>query len=115
MCRKLIGSALYRPKSAAAPIKASQPERFGHIIARMQQVPHFLDVAQRQLGNAPHIWIDVAKEENGGNIDLIDKTLRDAAPAEQKAAFNEAAAPALDSLRGFNRYLETELLRRARA
>jgi uncharacterized protein (DUF885 family) len=55
----------------------------------------------------------VAKEENDGNIDLIDKTLRAAAPAGQKAAYDAAATAALGSLRDFNRFLTDELPKRS--
>ncbi len=59
------------------------------------------------------IWIQVAKEENDGNIDLIDKTLREGVPAPQKQAYDQAAKPALDALREFNRFLENDLPKRS--
>ena len=49
---------------------------YEHIIARLEKIPAFLETAQSQLVAAPPIWMQVAKEENDGNIDLIDKTLR---------------------------------------
>ncbi|HVW85828.1 MAG TPA: DUF885 domain-containing protein, partial [Bryobacteraceae bacterium] len=76
-------------------------------------IPGFLDVARRQLSNVPPIWAQVAKEENDGNIGLIDKTLRDAVPASMKQAYEAAAGPALDALRGFNRFLENDLPHKA--
>jgi uncharacterized protein (DUF885 family) len=108
---ELIGSALFNPFVLDY---APKPERYEHIIARLQKIPAFVEVAQRQLGEAPPIWAQVAKEENDGNIDLIDKTLRAGAPAEEKKAYDQAAAPALDALRGFNKFLTTELPRRNR-
>jgi len=108
---ELIGSALFNPYVLEY---APKPERFGHIIARINLIPHFTAVAQRQLRGVPEIWRKVAQEENEGNIDLIDKTLRAAVPAEQKAAYDTAAATALDSLRGLNRYFEKELPERSR-
>jgi len=106
---ELLGSALFNPFVLEY---APKPERYEHIIARLQKIPQFIDVAQRQLGGAPPIWAQVAKEENDGNIDLIDKTLREGVPPDQKQAYDLAATPALDSLRGFNRFLETDLPRR---
>ncbi len=103
---ELLGSALFNPFVLEyAPV----PERFEHIIARLRKIPDFIGTAQRQLFGAPPIWIQVAKEENDGNIDLIEKTLRDAVPVAQKQAYGEAATPALDSLRQFNRFLENDL------
>jgi uncharacterized protein (DUF885 family) len=103
---ELIGSALFNPYVLAYAPKA---ERFEHIIARLDAIPHFVDVARRQLFMVPDIWRQVAKEENDGNIDLIDKTLRAAVPPEQMAAYDAAASQALDSLRSFSRYLGSEL------
>jgi len=103
---ELIGSALFNPYVLEYAPKA---ERFEHIIARLDAIPHFVDVARRQLFMVPDIWREVAKDENDGNIDLIDQTLRAAVPPEQKAAYDAAASQALDSLRSFSRYLGNEL------
>ena len=107
---ELIGSALFNPYVLEYAPKA---ERFEHIIARLQLIPRFMDVARRQLRGVPAVWAAVAKEENDGNIDLVDKTLRAAVPPARKAAYEAAAEPALDALRGFSRYLDKELPERA--
>jgi len=101
---ELIGTALYNPLLLDY---APRDQRFGHIIARMKQVPSFLTNAQRQLRSIPDIWRNVAIEENTGNIDLIDKTLRAEAPASLKDQYEEAAAPAIEALRAFSNYLKT--------
>jgi uncharacterized protein (DUF885 family) len=103
---ELLGSALFNPLVLEY---APKEKRFGDIVARLEKVPGFVDAVRRQLVNVPKIWSQVAKEENDGNIELIDKTLRAAAPASLRAAYDAAAGPALDSLRLFNRFLETEL------
>ncbi|HTA41074.1 MAG TPA: DUF885 domain-containing protein [Bryobacteraceae bacterium] len=103
---ELLGSALFNPFVLEY---APKPERFEHIIARLQKIPVFVRTAQRQLFGSPQIWIQVAKEENDGNIDLIDKTLRQGVPAEQKQAYDQAAGPAIDALKEFNRFLENDL------
>jgi uncharacterized protein (DUF885 family) len=51
----------------------------------------------------------VARDENDGNIELIDKTLRAEVPEAQKADYNRAAGNAIASLRGFNAYLKDTL------
>jgi uncharacterized protein (DUF885 family) len=99
---ELLGSALFNPFVLEY---APKSDRFGHIVARLKKIPAFIDVAQRQLSEAPPLWLEVAKEENDGNIDLIDKTLRAAVPPGQKTAYDAAAAAALDSLRAFNTFL----------
>ncbi|HVV44115.1 MAG TPA: DUF885 domain-containing protein, partial [Bryobacteraceae bacterium] len=101
---ELIGTALYNPFLLDY---APKDQRFGHIIARMKQVPAFIANAQRQLRAMPDIWRNVAVEENTGNIDLIDKTLRADVPAALKDQYEAAAAPAVEALQGFSHYLKT--------
>jgi len=106
---ELIGNALYNPLLLEY---APKEERFRHIIARMNRLPGFMESARRLLRQAPQEWVKVAGEENEGNIDLIDKTLRAEVPAALKADYDAAASPALDSLRAFNRFLTEDMLRR---
>ncbi|HKD07665.1 MAG TPA: DUF885 domain-containing protein [Bryobacteraceae bacterium] len=109
---EMVGTALFNPLVLEY---APKEERFRHIIARLEKVPNFIEIERRQLSGVPSIWASVAKAENDGNIDLIDHTLRDAAPVELKSAYDTAAAAALDALRLFNRFLETDLPRRGGA
>jgi uncharacterized protein (DUF885 family) len=106
---ELIGNALYTPYVLAYAPPAT---RFGHIIRRLQQVPRLLAQARAQLLDAPEVWNRVAREENSGTIELIDRTLRAAAPRAQRAAYDTAAAPALQALRDFNDWLEQTLAMR---
>lgn len=103
---ELIGNGLFGPYSLeyAAPV-----QRFRHIVARMEKIPALLSQARRNLVSAPEIWNRVAREENEGNIRLIDKTLRQACPAPVRADFDRAAQTAIQALREFNKFLETEL------
>jgi len=59
--------------------------------------------------DAPEVWNRVAREENDGNVELIDKTLRTAAPESQKAAYGVAANKALLAVRDFNAFLKDKL------
>lgn len=106
---ELIGTGLFDPFVREYAPKA---ERFGHIIARLRRVPALLDQARANLTSAPEVWNRVAREENEGNIALIDRTLREAAPPELRAAYGEAAGPALAALKAFNDWLAHELSRR---
>lgn len=101
-----LGNALFNPYVLEY---APPAERFRSIIARLRQAPHYVDVAHGSLRAVPPAWMDVAAEENDGNIALIDKTLRDAAPASQKAAYSAAAAKALAAVRDFNVFLKDKL------
>lgn len=103
---ELIGNGLFAPYSLEY---ASPLQRFRHIISRMQKIPALLTQARRNLVDAPEVWNTTAQQENQGNLDLIDKTLRAACPPSLREDFDQAARTALDSLRDFNDYLKNDL------
>ncbi|HWY49697.1 MAG TPA: DUF885 domain-containing protein [Bryobacteraceae bacterium] len=106
---ELIGNALFNPFVLEyAPIET----RYRHIIRRLFKVPELVQQAKANLRDSPEVWNRVAQEENDGNIDLIDKTLRERVPATLKTDFDRAAASALDALRGFSKFLKDDLSRR---
>ncbi len=88
---------------------APKPQRIQSIIARLQNVALFLDQATSNLVSAPPIWSQVAIEENQGNIDLVDKTIRAGVPDELKDAYARAARPALEAMNKFQTFLRTNL------
>ena len=99
---ELAGNALYTPYLLNyAPIE----QRFGHIITRLEKIPALVEQAKANLVDAPDVWNRVAREENQGNIELIDRTLRGAAPAALQASYDAAAAPALTALKDLNTFL----------
>jgi uncharacterized protein (DUF885 family) len=103
---ELAGGALFNPFVLEyAPIET----RYRHIIQRLQKIPALMQQAETNLADAPEVWNRVAREENDGNLDLIDKTLRAKAPDALKADYDHAAGPALDALRGFTKFLKDDL------
>ena len=103
---ELVGNALYTPYMLNyAPIE----KRFGQIVKRLQRVPALFDQAKANLTDAPEVWNRVAQEENEGNIELIDKTLRAAVPESQKSLYADAAAQALMSAKDFSDFLKNNL------
>ncbi|MCE5309731.1 MAG: DUF885 domain-containing protein [Acidobacteriales bacterium] len=104
-----IGNALFSPSSLDY---APKPQRYRHIIARLGRLRVLLESAKQNLADAPEIWNKVAQEENEGNIGLLDKTLREGAPAELRADYDRAVVPALEALREFNRWLKDDLSKR---
>jgi uncharacterized protein (DUF885 family) len=101
-----LGNALYAPEVLNY---APAPERFKHIIERMKRIPTLLSQAEANLADSPEIWNRVAREENAGNVELIDAELRKECPEALRKDFEAAAAPALESLRGFSEWLEKTL------
>ncbi len=103
---ELVGSALYTPYVLNYGPKE---KRFGHIIKRLEKIPALMEQAKANLVDSPEVWNRVAREENSGNIDLVDQLLRKEAPEAMKADYAKAAGPALAALRGFNVFLEKTL------
>jgi uncharacterized protein (DUF885 family) len=106
---ELVGNALFNPYVLEY---APKPDRYRHIVARLQKIPLLLEQAKANLADSPQVWTRVAQNENDGNIALVDITLRQDCPADLKKAYNSAAAGALTSLREFNTWLNTELSHR---
>jgi len=104
-----LGNAMFSPYVLEY---APMPNRLHDIIARLQKVPAFLDQARKNLVSSPEIWTTVAIEENEGNIGLVDKTIRSAAPANLRPAYDAAAGPALEAMRNFQEYLKNDLIHR---
>jgi uncharacterized protein (DUF885 family) len=103
---ELVGNALFNPFVLEyAPLD----QRYRAIIQRLQKIPALMQQGQANLQDAPDVWNRVAREENEGNLDLIDKTLRAKAPEALKADYDRAAGPALDSLRAFTKFLKDDL------
>jgi uncharacterized protein (DUF885 family) len=106
---ELAGNALFSPYVLNY---ASKDQRFGHIIKRLEKIPAFFEQAKANLIDAPEVWNRVAREENDGNLQLVDQTLREEVPDAERADYARAAGPALAALRGFNTFLETSLSQR---
>jgi uncharacterized protein (DUF885 family) len=104
-----LGNALFNPFVLEY---APKPQRLRSIIARLGQVPLFLDQASANLLSSPDIWTKVAIEENEGNIELVDKTMRAEAPEDLRAAYDKAARTALEAMRRFQDYLKRSLTAR---
>src|SRR5262249_42199495 len=103
---ELAGNALYTPYVLNY---APKDQRFGHIVKRMEKLPALMEQAKANLVDAPEIWNRVAREENDGNIELIDKTLRPEVPNALKADRAKAGNSAIAALRDFSAYLEKTL------
>jgi uncharacterized protein (DUF885 family) len=103
---ELAGNAIFAPFVLEyAPL----PDRMRHIIARLNKFPDLVGQARMNLRRSPAIWIKVAKEENDGNIELIDKAVRAKVPADLKADYDKAADTAITALKSFNQFLDADL------
>jgi uncharacterized protein (DUF885 family) len=99
---ELAGNALYVPYI----LNYAAPEtRFRHIVKRLERIPTLVQQAKENLLDAPEVWNRVAREENDGNISLIDGTLRAAAPPALKEDYARAAQIAMTALKDLNAHL----------
>ncbi|MGC1522910.1 MAG: DUF885 domain-containing protein [Steroidobacteraceae bacterium] len=103
---ELLGNGLYSPYVLHY---APALERYRHIISRMTKIPELIRQAEANLQDSPEAWNRVAREENTGNIGLIDTTLRDDCPPGLRMRYDQAAATAIAALQGFNHWLENSL------
>lgn len=106
---ELVGNGLYNPFILDyAPMES----RYRDIIARLEKVPNLFDQARMNLTDAPAVWNEAARDENDGNIDMIEHTLRDGAPQSVRADYDRAAQPAVAAARAFNAWLRDDLSKR---
>jgi uncharacterized protein (DUF885 family) len=106
---ELVGNAVFNPFVLEyAPLE----NRYRDIIQRLFKIPALMEQGRANLRDSPQVWNQVAQEENDGNINLIDQTLRASAPAAVKAEYDRAAEGALKALREFSTYLKNDLSRR---
>jgi uncharacterized protein (DUF885 family) len=107
-----LGNALFSPYVLEYADKAA---RMRSVVARLEKVPLYLEQAAGNLTSAPGIWTNVAMEENQGNLDLVDKTIRAAVPDDLREAYGRAAEPAMAAMRKFQDFLKTSLAKRDQA
>ncbi len=103
---ELLGNGLYSPYVLQY---APAPDRYRHIINRLNKIPEFIRQAEANLKDSPAVWNSVARDENAGNVALIDTTLRADCPPEERMRFDQSAAAAIAALNGFNHWLEDNL------
>jgi len=101
---EFIGNALFLPMTQNY---APADVRMGHVLSRMEQIPRALEQAKQMLADGDPIKTSTAIEENAGNIDLIQNTVKAAIPAGSplEARYNAAAPKAVAALQDFSTFL----------
>lgn len=101
---ELIGNALFLPMTQTyAPAEV----RMGHVLSRIEQIPRAIEQAKQVLTNGDPIKTSTAIEENAGNIDMIEHTVKAEIPAGSplEARYKAAAPKAAAALKGFSAWL----------
>src|SRR5215813_7795603 len=108
---ELIGNGLFLPLTQNY---ANNVVRWRHVLSRMNQIPRVLEQAKQALQDSDPIFIKVALEENEGNIDLIENTVKSEMPPVSTfpTFYNQAAAKAVPALKDFSRWLQEDLGKR---
>ncbi len=108
---ELIGNALFLPLTQDY---APKETRVDHVLARIAEIPRFLDQAKQDLVDSDPIFIKVAVEENDGNIDLIENTVSKEIPAGSPltAQYQTVSKPAIAALKDFSAWLQNDLAKK---
>ena len=108
----LFGNSIY---SLLSREYAPLDERLDAVASRLEQFPHALDQAMRNLSNPPRVVTETAIYQSRGVIEFIEKDLMreaDKAPGKTEE-IAKAAGSALAALRSFQDFLEKDLINRS--
>jgi uncharacterized protein (DUF885 family) len=108
---ELIGNAIFLPLTQGY---ASKEVRIGHVLSRMKAVPALLKQVKTYLNDCDPVWVKTAIEENEGNIDLVENTVKDEIPAGSnlKAQYDQIAPSTISALKDFSKWLQDDLGKR---
>jgi len=106
-----IGNAIFLPLTQNY---AAKEVRVGHVLSRLEQVPRFVEQTKQSLAEADPIFIATAKDENEGNIDLIETTLKEEIPtgSDLQKRYNAVAPKAIAALKGLDEWFDNDLAKR---
>ncbi len=108
---EFVGNALFLPLSqnyAVADV------RMGHVLARIGEIPRAMQQAKQVLVDTDPIFTSTALEENEGNIDLIEHTVKEQIPAGSalEKQYAQVAPAAIQSLKEFSAWMQNDLAKR---
>jgi len=108
---EFVGNALFLPMSqnyAAADV------RMGHVLARIGEIPRAMQQAKQVLVDTDPIYTSTALDENEGNIDLIEHTVKEQIPTGSalEKQYAQVATPAIQALKDFSAWLQNDLAKR---
>ena len=108
---ELIGNALFLPLTQGY---ASKEVRIRHVLSRMRAVPAALDQVKAYLSDCDPVWVKTAIEENEGNIDLAENTVKDEIGSDSslKVHYDQIAPSTIEALKNFSTWLQNDLGKR---
>ena len=108
---ELIGNAIFLPLTQGY---APKEVRLGHVLSRMKAVPTLVDQVKTYLSDCDPVWVKTAVEENEGNIDLVENTVKNEIPdgSPLKAQYDKTAPSTIAALKDFSKWLQDDLGKR---
>jgi uncharacterized protein (DUF885 family) len=108
---ELIGNAIFLPLTQGY---ASKEVRIGHVLSRMKAVPTLLDQVKTYLGDSDPVWVKTAVEENEGNVDLVENTVKEEIGSNSalKTQYDQIAPSTIAALKNFSKWLQDDLGKR---
>ena len=106
-----IGNGIFLPLTQNyAPLEV----RLGHVLTRIEAIPHFVEQTKQSLAEADPIFISTAKLENAGNVDLIENMVKEQIPpgSPLKQRYDAAAPKAIAALKDLDNWLDNDLGKR---
>ena len=97
---------------------APLPTRVESLTGRLERAPAFLEATKDRVTAPTRIWTEIAAEtaaQMPAFLDLIEATVRGAVPSADAARFAEASARTKDALAEHARWIQEDLLPKARA
>ena len=106
-----VGDSLFLPLTQTY---AEKDVRVGHVLARMKQIPQAVAQAKELLLDSDPIFIKIAKEENEGNLDTIENTVKEqVTPGSRlEAEYKKVAPQASAALKDFSAWMDDVLAKR---
>jgi uncharacterized protein (DUF885 family) len=108
---ELLGNGIFLPLTQNY---APKEVRVGHVLKRIEAIPSFLEQVKQTLAVSDPIFINTAKLENEGNIDLIQTMVREEIPSGSPLMeqYNTLVPKAIAALKSFDEWLDNELANR---
>ena len=83
-------------------------------IARMAHIPRVIETARKTLENPPPVLVEVASRQIQGAIGFYSAGIFELAQEKPGGELSKAAAPVVDALKAYGKFLDEDLLPRAR-
>ena len=89
-------------------------QNIANAIVRIKEIPRIVDTAKRTLDNPPRSILETAIRQNQGTIGFYEKGIYElVGDTPQVESIRNVTAPAIESLKGYQTFLEIDLLPRA--